>query len=93
MPKEENSKVSGDPLELWEQWYETTCKAWSQSVDGSNKAYVDPFAFYRTWAKIVENAQGQMQEQLKAGSFGITGGFSLHSLKNINVWSDAGVML
>src|SRR6266516_4366940 len=71
MPKEENSKVSGDRLELWEQWYETTSKAWSQSVDGSNKAYVDPFAFYRTWAKIVENAQGQMQEQLKAGSFGI----------------------
>ena len=28
----------------------------------------------------------------KAGSIGITGGFSLHPLKNINVWSDAGVI-
>src|SRR3989338_4330759 len=26
------------------------------------------------------------------GSFGITGGFSLHPLKNINVWSDGGIM-
>ncbi|OGR84166.1 MAG: transcriptional regulator [Elusimicrobia bacterium RIFCSPLOWO2_01_FULL_54_10] len=26
------------------------------------------------------------------GSIGITGGFSLHPLKNINVWSDAGVI-
>lgn len=26
------------------------------------------------------------------GSWGVTGGFSLHPLKNINVWSDAGVI-
>ena len=26
------------------------------------------------------------------GSFGITGGFSLHPLKNINVWSDGGII-
>jgi len=71
MPKEENSRVPANPMELWEQWYETTSKVWSQSMDGDNKAYVDPFAFYRTWGKIVENAQEQWQEQLKTGSFGI----------------------
>src|SRR5204862_4314150 len=26
------------------------------------------------------------------GTWGITGGFSLHPLKNINVWSDAGII-
>jgi dTDP-4-amino-4,6-dideoxygalactose transaminase len=29
----------------------------------------------------------------KAGSFGITGCFSLHPLKNINVWGDGGIVL
>ncbi len=28
----------------------------------------------------------------RCGSFGITGSFSLHPLKNINVWSDAGII-
>ena len=28
----------------------------------------------------------------KAGTWGITGAFSLHPLKNINVWSDGGVI-
>ncbi len=29
----------------------------------------------------------------KTGSFGITGGFSLHPLKNINVWGDGGIIV
>ena len=29
----------------------------------------------------------------KAGTFGLTGAFSLHPLKNINVWSDGGIIL
>jgi polyhydroxyalkanoic acid synthase PhaR subunit len=70
MPKEENSRVPANPMELWEQWYETTSKVWYQTMNGNKEAYVDPFGLYRTWMKSVENAQEQMQEQLKAGSFG-----------------------
>ena len=44
---------------------------------------------------IIEDAcqsiLAEMNEK-KAGSFGITGAFSLHPLKNINVWSDGGII-
>ena len=30
---------------------------------------------------------------IKAGQWGITGAFSLHPLKNINVWSDGGIIV
>ena len=33
------------------------------------------------------------QKTKKAGTWGITGAFSLHPLKNINVWSDGGVIV
>jgi polyhydroxyalkanoic acid synthase PhaR subunit len=68
MAKEEKAREPANPMELWEKWYETTSKAWSQSMDGSDKTSIDPFAFYRTWTKIVENAQEQVQDQLKANS-------------------------
>ncbi len=66
MPKEDNSRVPTNPMEFWEQWYETTSKLWSQTMNGSKEAYVEPFGLYQTWMKSVEDAQ----EQLKAGSFG-----------------------
>jgi polyhydroxyalkanoic acid synthase PhaR subunit len=71
MVEEENSSVPADPMESWEKWYETTSKAWSQNMNGSNKVYTDPVGFYQTWTKIVENAQEQIQEQLKASSLGL----------------------
>ncbi len=70
MPAGENSKESADPMEIWEKWYDITTKAWSKNRNGSKEPYMDPFGIYQTWLKSVGNAQEQMQEQLKAGSFG-----------------------
>lgn len=44
---------------------------------------------------VVEDACQAISSSIdgkKTGSFGITGGFSLHPLKNINVWADAGII-
>jgi len=44
---------------------------------------------------IIEDACQSILAEMnkkKAGSFGITGAFSLHPLKNINVWSDGGII-
>jgi len=71
MPEEGNSKVPTNPMEFWEQWYETTSKAWSQSMNGSQEAYPDPFGISQTLMKSLGTAQEQMQEQLTAGSFGM----------------------
>jgi polyhydroxyalkanoic acid synthase PhaR subunit len=70
MPKEGNSREPADPMELWEKWYETASRAWSNTPDGSKETYMDPFIIYRTWMKSVGKAQELMQEQLIAGSFG-----------------------
>ena len=32
-------------------------------------------------------------ENKKSGTWGLTGSFSLHPLKNINVWSDGGIIV
>jgi polyhydroxyalkanoic acid synthase PhaR subunit len=70
MPEEGNSRRPADPMEQWEQWYETTSKAWSKTLEGNKETYVDPFGLYRTWLKSIGNAQEQMQEQFKTGAFG-----------------------
>lgn len=70
MPKEGNTREPADPMELWEKWYETASRAWSNTRDGSKETYMDPFIIYRTWMKSVGKAQELMQEQLTAGSFG-----------------------
>jgi dTDP-4-amino-4,6-dideoxygalactose transaminase len=44
---------------------------------------------------IIEDACQSILAEMnkkKAGSFGVTGAFSLHPLKNINVWSDGGII-
>jgi polyhydroxyalkanoic acid synthase PhaR subunit len=69
MPKEENAREPADPMELWEKWYETASRAWSNTSGGSKETYLDPFIFYRTWMKNVGKVQELMQAQLKAGSF------------------------
>jgi len=71
MPKDENSKVPADPMELWEQWSETMSKVWYKNTNGSKEAYVDPFGLYRPWMKSVGIAQEQIQQQLKDSPFGI----------------------
>ncbi len=70
MPTEGNSKESADPMEMWENWYDITTKAWSKNRNGSKEAYLDPFGTYQMWLKSVGNAQEQMQYQLKADAFG-----------------------
>lgn len=45
---------------------------------------------------IIEDACQSILAELKgkqAGTWGVTGAFSLHPLKNINVWSDGGVIV
>jgi hypothetical protein len=51
MPKEENAREPADPMELWEKWYETASRAWSNTSGGSKETYMDPFIFYRIWMK------------------------------------------
>ena len=44
---------------------------------------------------IIEDACQSILAEMnkkKAGTFGLTGAFSLHPLKNINVWSDGGII-
>lgn len=46
--------------------------------------------------KVIEDACQAIGASLrgqKAGTFGLAGGFSLHPLKNLNVWGDAGVIV
>jgi len=66
MSEEGNSREPANPMDLWEQWYETTSKVWSKTLEEGKETYVDPFGLYRTWLKSV----GDTQEQIKAGSFG-----------------------
>lgn len=58
MPEEGNSKVPTNPMEFWEQWYETTSKAWSQSMNGSQEAYPDPFGISQTLMKKSRDCAG-----------------------------------
>jgi polyhydroxyalkanoic acid synthase PhaR subunit len=66
MPTEGNSKEPADPMEMWENWYDITTKAWSKNRDRSQETFMDPFGIYQTWLNSVGNAQ----EQFKAGPFG-----------------------
>jgi len=70
MSNEGNSREPVDPMELWEKWYETAARGWSNIRDDSKENYMDPYVFYRNWMKSVGKAQELMQEQLKACSFG-----------------------
>lgn len=70
MSNERNSREPVDPMELWEKWYETAARGWSNIRDDSKENYMDPYVFYRNWMKSVGKAQELMQEQLKACSFG-----------------------
>lgn len=70
MPNEGNSREPVDPMELWEKWYETAAKDWSNTSDGSKETYMDPSVFFHNWMKSVGKTQDLMQEQLNASSFG-----------------------
>jgi polyhydroxyalkanoic acid synthase PhaR subunit len=64
MPEDNKKQEPADPMEVWEQWYETTYDAWKNSVDGSKESFVDPYGLYRSWLKGIAAAQ----EQFKAGT-------------------------
>ncbi len=66
MPADGNSNGPADLFEIWEQWYDTTSKAWSKTMNGNKETTMDPYGFYRTWMKSV----GDAQEQLQANPFG-----------------------
>jgi polyhydroxyalkanoic acid synthase PhaR subunit len=61
MAEEKNSQRPADPIEVWEQWYESLSKGWSKAMNrnGSKPAYADPLNFYRTWLKGIADVQEQ----------------------------------
>jgi polyhydroxyalkanoic acid synthase PhaR subunit len=67
MPEDNKKQEPADPMEVWEQWYETTYDAWKNSIDGSKESFVDPYGLYRSWLKGIAAAQ----EQFKAGAAGL----------------------
>jgi len=67
MPEDNKKQEPADPMEVWEQWYETTYDAWKNSINGRKENFVDPYGLYRTWMKGIEVAQ----EQFKAGAAGL----------------------
>src|SRR5260221_1541038 len=67
MPEDNKKQEPADPMEVWEQWYETTYDAWKNSIDGSKESFVDPYGLYRLWLKGI----GEAKEQLKAVATGM----------------------
>jgi len=65
MPEDNKKQEPADPMEVWEQWYETTYDAWKNSIDGSKESFVDPLGLYSSWLK------GTAQEQFKVGAAGL----------------------
>jgi len=65
MPEDNKKQEPADPMEVWEQWYETTYDAWKNSINGSKESFVDPLGLYSSWLK------GTAQEQFKAGAAGL----------------------
>jgi hypothetical protein len=70
MSDEANSRETVDPMELWEKWYETGVRGWSNIRDDSKGILIGPYGFYRNWMNSVGKARELMQKQLKAFSFG-----------------------
>ena len=64
MPEDNKKPEPADPMEVWEQWYQTTYDAWKKSANGGKESFVDPYGLYRSWLKGIEAAQ----EQFKAGA-------------------------
>src|SRR5260370_33260310 len=67
MSDEANNQKSMDPTELWKQWYETSTKAWSNTLDQGKETYVDPYGLYHSWLK----SAGELQEQMKTSPSGM----------------------
>lgn len=75
--------VATDPIEIWQQWNETTSKLWLQAMENSKEvakgAAVDPYGLYRSWMKNVT----AVQEQLQAIPF------TMHPTEMWNTWFSA----
>jgi len=65
---EDNKKHEpADPMDVWEQWYETSYRAWKNSTDESKESIPDPHNLYRSWLRGITEAQ----EQFNAGAAGL----------------------
>jgi polyhydroxyalkanoic acid synthase PhaR subunit len=64
MSEETNRQKPGDPMEVWEQWYEAASKGWSNSTNGNagKTSSPNPFSLYRTWLQGVTRAMEQSQQ-------------------------------
>ncbi len=66
MSEETNTRKPTDPMDVWEQWYETVSKGWSNTVHGNGNGHAagssDPFNLYQTWLKGITDAQEQFKQ-------------------------------
>ncbi len=69
MSEEGKRLPSGNPAELWMDWYEKSAKMWSDAMRGTPEGQADPWGLYRQWIESMEQAR----ERLSNGDF--TGGF------------------
>lgn len=59
MAEEQGRHGPGDPMEVWEQWYDAASKGWSRAVTGNGSKPADPLSLYEAWLKGVGDAQEQ----------------------------------
>lgn len=60
------TRTSKDPEELWNQWYQTASRVWSDALlRGEREASLDPSGIYRQWLKDMENVRERMEPGLE----------------------------
>ncbi len=59
MSEETNTRKPTDPMEVWEQWYETVSQGWSNAIHGNGHTVGSsyPLNLYQTWLKGITDAQ------------------------------------
>ncbi len=67
MPEDNDKHEPANPMDVWEQWYETTYSAWKNSTNGGKESFLDPYGLYHLWLKGI----GEAQEQFKTSAAGL----------------------
>jgi polyhydroxyalkanoic acid synthase PhaR subunit len=60
MTADEKSSGPQSPIAMWEQWYETASREWTQNTEGGKEAFADPYGLYQAWLKSAREAQRQL---------------------------------